>query len=321
MEVSIIIPIYNVEKYVIDCLNSVLNQTFRKIEIILVDDCGKDNSMKLINDFLCEYKGDINISTVTHDKNKGLSAARNTGMNVSNGKYVYFLDSDDTLPPDAIEKLFMEAKKYQADVVMGNFNVVGAKWKYVLKTIGYLNNNKKIFIDYLKNRWFVMACNKLIRKSFMTENNTEIRAGELHEVILFSFNVATKASSVVCIENNTYNYIIRNNSITTNKKRKNFDDLLYIHRYNFDIIKTRNLTSEEVNAVADYLVKCVFYFNQELFKQTSISEKEKKELNDKIMEFYRTEKKLYYKVSYKECIKSLLFRQPYFIKKKIFSII
>ena len=189
MEVSIIIPIYNVEKYVIDCLNSVLNQTFRNIEIILVDDCGKDNSMKLINDFLCEYKGDINISTVTHDKNKGLSAARNTGMNVSNGKYVYFLDSDDTLPPDAIEKLFMEAKKYQADVVMGNFNVVGAKWKYVLKTIGYLNNNKKIFIDYLKNRWFVMACNKLIKKSFLLDNGIEFKTNLLHEDILFSFNV------------------------------------------------------------------------------------------------------------------------------------
>lgn len=321
MEISVIIPVYNVEKYIIDCLKSVLDQTFRNLEIILVDDCGNDSSVELVRNFMKGYEGDIKISIVAHDSNRGLSAARNTGMKAAAGKYVYFLDSDDTLPPYAMEKLLMQAQKYDADVAMGNFNIVGAKWNYVMKSKGHLDNNKCIFVEYLKNRWFVMACNKLIKKAFMTENNMEFKTDLLHEDILFSFNMATKARSIVCIEDNTYNYIIRNNSITTNKKRKNFDDLLYIHRHDFDMIKDRDMTAEETGAVADYLVKCVFYFNQELYKQTAIDDRVKQELNREIMEFYHTRKKMYGRVSCVEWMKSVAFRMPHAIKKHIFRII
>lgn len=321
MEVSIIIPVYNVEKYIIDCLESVLNQSYKDIEIILIDDRGKDNSIKLIKDFLSNYKGNINISIVSHNENKGLSAARNTGIANAKGNYLYFLDSDDTLPFNAIEKLIIPAKRYNSDIVMGNFNIIGAKWKYVLKSYGHLYDNKSIFIDYLKNKWFVMACNKLIKKSFLLDNGIEFKTNLLHEDILFSFNVASKVNDIVCIKDYTYNYIIRNNSITTSKKYKNFKDLLYIHKKNFDIIKNRNLSSKEINAVSDYLVKCVFYFNQELYKQISISDNEKDELNNCIMEFYYTQKRLYNSVSFIEWIKSITVRQPNGIKKILFRII
>lgn len=321
MEVSIIIPVYNVEKYIIDCLESVLHQSYKDMEIILIDDCGKDNSIKLINDFLSNYKGDINVSIISHSENKGLSAARNTGIANAKGNYLYFLDSDDTLPFDAIEKLIVPAKRYKSDIVMGNFNIIGAKWKYVLKSYGHLNNNKSIFIDYLKNKWFVMACNKLIKKSFLIENDIEFKTNLLHEDILFSFNVASKVNNIVCIKDCTYNYIIRNNSITTNKKSKNFSDLLYIHKKNFDIIKNRILSSEETKAISDYLVKCVFYFNQELYKQISISDYEKEKLNNCIMDFYYIQKRSYNRVSFIEWIKSLIIRQPSFIKKIVFRII
>jgi len=96
MKVSIIIPLYNVKKYISDCLLSVARQTFRgKIECIIVDDCGTDNSVTLAEQFIAGYDGPIEFTMCHHNHNRGLSAARNTGIDVATGDYIYFLDSDD----------------------------------------------------------------------------------------------------------------------------------------------------------------------------------------------------------------------------------
>ena len=97
-DVSIIIPIYNVEKYVAECINSVISQTYdhSKIECIIVDDCTPDNSMVIVNEIIRKYNGEMTFVICRHEHNQGVSAVRNTGIEVATGEYIYFIDSDDT---------------------------------------------------------------------------------------------------------------------------------------------------------------------------------------------------------------------------------
>ena len=105
--ISIVVPIYNVEPYILECLESVANQkNANGIECILVDDCGKDKSMEIAEQFVCSYNGPIHFSVIHHEKNMGLSAARNCGTKVAQGEYIFFLDSDDTIVPNCMELLW-----------------------------------------------------------------------------------------------------------------------------------------------------------------------------------------------------------------------
>lgn len=112
-DVSVIIPVYNVEKYVGACLESVLMQTHRNIEILCIDDGSEDDSGRIVDDFASR---DSRIRVV-HTENRGLSCARNTGLSMATGKYVYFLDSDDMLNPAAIERMYLRAEKDQLDLL------------------------------------------------------------------------------------------------------------------------------------------------------------------------------------------------------------
>lgn len=112
MDISVIVPIYNVENYILECLQSVAAQTKTKnVECILVDDCGTDNSVKVAEQFISAYKGDISFALFHHSENKGLSSARNTGIKNARGKYLFFLDSDDMIKPYCLDELFALAEK------------------------------------------------------------------------------------------------------------------------------------------------------------------------------------------------------------------
>ena len=111
--ISIIVPVYNVQEYVIECLESIAAQTYTTgVESILVDDCGTDNSMKAVHDFLDEYQGEIDIRIARHEHNRGLSAARNTGIMNAKGKYLLFVDSDDTISANCLEYFMQVARCY-----------------------------------------------------------------------------------------------------------------------------------------------------------------------------------------------------------------
>lgn len=110
--ISIVIPVYNVSKYIKDCLISVSQQTYSDIECILVDDCSTDNSISIAQDFIDSYTGDISFRIIHHDVNKGLSAARNTGVREAKGEYVLFIDSDDWISSHTCEKLLSYMNKW-----------------------------------------------------------------------------------------------------------------------------------------------------------------------------------------------------------------
>ena len=120
MKVSIIIPVYNVGDYIEDCLRSVIRQVYSgDIECIIVDDCGTDNSIALAERLMASYKGPIQFIILHHQHNRGLSAARNTGIDVAQGDYIFFLDSDDELTDDSIATLTKPLETERYDVVLG----------------------------------------------------------------------------------------------------------------------------------------------------------------------------------------------------------
>lgn len=216
--VSIIVPIYNVEQYLDDCINSIINQTYKKIEIILIDDGSTDNSRLICNKF---YKLDSRIKIITKE-NGGLSSARNSGILECTGEYIFFVDSDDTIELNTIEK-FISYLDGDEDIVAGNgirINQDNEEYK-IIKT-----NLKGVFtgIEYITKRiksntynpavWLNLYSSKLIK-----DNNFLFKEGRLHEDEEWTPKVFIKANKVKYLDSINYNYKIRDNSISNCKNK------------------------------------------------------------------------------------------------------
>lgn len=231
--VSIIIPIYNVEKFIIKCLESVYIQTYKNIEVILVDDCSPDESIKVVEDYLKNKENYYTTSIIRHKENKGLSESRNTGTDNANGDYIYYLDSDDWISDNCIELLLKSTINFNSDVVIGGTICYLEKEK-VEKDIFPLSNTKEflehneVFEGFTKYQWPVIAPNKLYKKSFLIENNLSFETGLLAEDELWVFEWAQVAERVSFVNENTYYYLQRDNSIISTKTKKNFEDLFFI---------------------------------------------------------------------------------------------
>lgn len=212
-KVSIIVPVYNVSQYISKCLDSIYGQTYKNIELILVDDCGSDDSMTIVQDYLASHVS-IDANIISHQKNRGLSAGRNSGMEKASGEYVYFLDSDDYIAPDCIEVLVKPLNNKKYDVVVGDYQYSNGE-KSDLKLHNEELSGQQILDSYANGLWYVMAWNKLCRKDFLLDNNLTFEEGYLHEDVIWSFKLACKAQSMYIINNVTYNYLVRSSSIMT----------------------------------------------------------------------------------------------------------
>lgn len=224
MKISIIIPIYNVAPYVERCLYSALNQSYENIELVLVDDCGTDNSMNIVSEVVEKYVGNKKILLFKHEHNLGLSAARNTGIKNATGDYLLFLDSDDEIPLNAVE-LLLEATNENPDFVIGNIKVLGSdKFSFYFSIpSGVIQGNELILDSFIKDKWYSMAVNKLIKKEFLLNHHLFFKEGILHEDELWSFILATKANKMSVVKDYTYHYYIRNDSITGKISIRNYE--------------------------------------------------------------------------------------------------
>ena len=164
--VSIIIPVYNVSDYVEECLQSVAAQTYTDIECIIVDDCGTDDSMQKVERFVADYKGPIAFKILHHEHNRGLSAARNSGMDAATGEYIYFIDSDDYIYPYSIDAL-VKAIEQQPDI-----DIAEAYYSSTLPTQFALEKgiyNNRLF---LRSQWKIQVAvwNQLYKRSFFKQS-------------------------------------------------------------------------------------------------------------------------------------------------------
>lgn len=224
--VSIVIPVYNVEEYIQDCLNSIVKQNYKFIECILVDDCGTDNSMEVVETYIRNYNGQIVFRIIKHDRNQGLSVARNSGIEAAQGEYIYFLDSDDTITEDCIEYMISIASTYNYDVVMCSHS----KSTEILKATDifekkYFDNNIYLLHNEPNNAW-----NRLIKLDIIKVNNLKFYPNIYHEDRLWSFLLIYYIKSAVVSNKVTYIYNVRPNSIMTDNTKaiKRIKDSLVI---------------------------------------------------------------------------------------------
>lgn len=218
VKISIVVPVYNVEDCILQCLQSVVNQNYDNLECIIVDDCGTDQSITLCKQFLNSYDGNIHFSIIQHKRNLGLSAARNTGLKNCDGEYVLFLDSDDWLKENAIKLLVNPLNNKKNDFVIGNFDVSEGKNTFpkLFLPEGEFAGSK-VFDSYSKSQWYMMAWNKLCRRNFLLDNQLFFEPGILHEDDLWSFRLAVCAKSFYVKKCVTYIYRVRQGSIMQDK--------------------------------------------------------------------------------------------------------
>ena len=215
--ITIIIPVYNVEPYISDCLQSVMRQTYQcPLECILVDDCGTDKSIEVAEQLIAEYDGPIEFKVLHHDYNRGLSAARNTGMDAATGEYVYFLDSDDCISDDCIEKLSKPLQNEILDIVIGDYKSVGDR-HCTLELSMPEGHYHEIGITrtFCNEGVYVMAWNKLYSKEFLNKNRLRFEEGKVHEDEILAFELSCIDKTFYVVKSVTYYYRIRENSIVT----------------------------------------------------------------------------------------------------------
>ncbi len=216
-KVSIIVPAYNVEKYLEKCISSLVNQTLQEIEIIIVNDGSTDRTKQIAEELA---KHDKRIKFISQ-ANKLQGAARNAGTNISTGEYLGFVDADDWVDLDYYEKLYLAAKKYNSDIALANYIRIGNG-----KTKKRLNIDKEVFVTSLNDK--INMCsqiknpcptNKIYKRELLIKNNIEWEEGVYCEDKVFTLKAIYYANGVVSVPGINY-YYYRNPNSTVNKKDK-----------------------------------------------------------------------------------------------------
>jgi glycosyltransferase involved in cell wall biosynthesis len=207
--ISIIIPVYKTEFYLRKCLNSIVNQSYKNLEIILVDDGSPDTCGKICD----EYAALDSRIKVIHQKNRGLSAARNAGLKIATGEYIGFTDSDDWIENDMFETLYLGALKYGTDItICGYFSVKGAKYRERREEHTVLLGREDALHHLLLDKTITNhAWNKLYKRELFED--VYYPEGRTFEDIATTYKLFEKADKVVCLDSCKYYYLERNDGI------------------------------------------------------------------------------------------------------------
>lgn len=265
IKVSIVVPVYKVEKYIIRCLHSVVSQTYHNIECIIVNDSTPDRSFDIAQAFVKDHS-DIDFRFAQHDKNKGLSEARNTGVRIATGDYVYFLDSDDAISPSAIEDLVAVAEaNNKPDIVYGHTIAIdddGKRHPFEPDTLlPSMTDNRDILLGNLYNLWPRIACNKLVLRTVFTDLGKWFCPGLLHEDELWTFEVATAINTMIFCPKVTYIYYVGDkDSITRSApSERDFRDNISILERKLTYIQSSSCPHEVAENV--YNLSYLFYYS------------------------------------------------------------
>lgn len=247
--VSIGIPVYNVEPYIEKCLLSALSQSYENLEILVVDDCGSDNSMAIVSGLIQTHPRGTAVRIIKHAQNKGIGEARNTIIKECRGKYVYFIDSDDFIEPNAIELLIVQAEKYETDVAIASHRKVALNTGEELPTYQYKSFQcflgKDAFANFVCSdlRWHIaiVVWNILFSVEFLRTNNL-LFEGRKDEDALFLSDYYSEVKSAVIMPDITYNYVARPDSIMGYMARKKIPIREIYERFNTDAIMTERCT-------------------------------------------------------------------------------
>ncbi len=224
--ISVIIPVYNVEKYLKNCLESVINQTFSEIELICVNDGSTDRSLEILE----EYRKKDKRIVVLNQENKGSSGARNAGMRVAKGKYIYFMDSDDMLVKTAFEKLYNISENYFLDFIFFSPQIliddmnnqknqkIGSYFDKKNDYVG-IKTGRELFCEMQENNELTFVCWLcFFNRNFLEKNNIIFYEGIIYEDNIFLIECFMLAQKTKYMSEKLYIYRIRNDSLMTSKE-------------------------------------------------------------------------------------------------------
>ena len=320
-KLSIIVPIYNVEKYLPRCIESILNQTFREFELILINDGSTDNCKEI-----CEkYKKIDSRIIVVNKKNGGVSSARNFGIDISRGEYIGFVDPDDFIDANMYEILFNTANSYNSDMVICDYYKVS---EYDIKKYEEIQlNNKGIIVENINNidaieriltvgEKFIVAWNKIYKRRLF--ENLRYNEGMIYEDEFLAHRILYRCNKVSIINSSLYYYVQRKGSIVNSTFSSKKFDKVYAIKDRVDFLKDKgivNLIYKAEKSFIDYFVWNYFVGYQRLENIEYELKRLKKEFNSV---FYRIlDNKL---ISIKEKLTlCILYLSPYLYNKLVIN--
>lgn len=265
--VSIIIPVYNVSTDIERCIRSVMDQTYQgALECILVDDGSADDGIEKAERLIGESDSSVSFRILRHERNRGTSAARNTGMDKATGDYIFFLDGDDVLTPDCIYELVRVLEEERYDMVIGNVKTIGSDMYDKLLSLkmedGSVLRQPQILKTY-RRKWNMTPTNKLYRMGFIRDSHLRFKDGIWYEDELWSLESACLLQSMRVVRKDTYLYYRNDYSTTAQQVGKK---VKYSSSYVDILEELRHFMSERqlFNATLYFFIQW-FFLNKYLF--------------------------------------------------------
>lgn len=253
-QISIIVPVYNAEHYLCNCVDSILNQSFKNFELILVDDGSKDNSSEICDKYSLE---DVRVKVI-HKNNSGAAAARKDGILVSKGNWIFFSDSDDSLPQNALEEMMQIVYKDDSyDIVCGTF--INGPFIYKSKINGVLSSEDFI-CSLLKLETYIGPCAKLIKRSLFFQFNWNTSRDIVQNEDLLMLIGLSKNARKIYVDNKLicYNFISRQDSASSKIMQYESWELLFIEIERLINLENNKIKSAliiyKLNALYSYLI-------------------------------------------------------------------
>jgi len=286
-KISIIVPIYNVEKYLRECIDSIINQTYTNLEIILVNDGATDTSPEICEEYAAMY----NNIKIVNKVNGGLSDARNAGLEQATGEYIIFTDSDDYLAPNSCEVLYNAIKDTDLEFVSANFaftNNDGTPWKKPMFSDKF--ENTELSIEEYKKSFYLLNCgvwNKIFRKDFIEKNKLRFEIGLPSEDDIFVTLAFMKAKKSYYIKDVVYYYRQRdtkkgNLSISYNCSMDYFKGI----NKTYKIVYKNFKANKQMNFYRYYYAKRISYILYKFIDSKALTDKEKIKVLKQMKWFY-----------------------------------
>ena len=241
-KVSVIIPVYNVENYLRKCLDSLVNQTLKDIEIIVVNDGSPDNSQEIIDEYVKKYPKKV-VSVI--QENGGQGTARNTGLLYAKGEYIGYVDSDDYVEENMYEELYKKAKEDDSDIVICGNNVVKENYDFLSK--------EEVDKEFLLGKMAVW--NKIYKKNIIVDNKIQFRSKVWYEDLDFTMKVYFSSKKISYVDKPLYNYLLREGSTMNNNNIKRNLELIEAFDSLIDYCKDKkiyNKAKDEIEFLCIY---------------------------------------------------------------------
>ena len=296
--VSVIIPIYNIEKYINRCVDSVLNQSYKNLEIILIDDGSTDNC----GDICDRYSQIDSRIIVIHQENQGLAASRNTGLDICIGQYISFIDGDDYIHPQTIEIMLKECLRNSSNIsacgIIKDYNDL-LSFERINEYKSEIINKNNIFNKYFEsdNHYDLnISCNKLYYRDLFKD--VRFPVGRLHEDVLTTFKLLDLCESISIVQCDLYVYFQRNDSIIHKAiDGKRIDDIIYANNMMISFFESRGIyltraKKKSLNSLVDIILNNSFKSNKDLSRIIKFG----RSLNKSISFTFSKKEKIYYYV-------------------------